>query len=438
MSIQTQIDRIAQNVSNTYSVLSDMGATMPEEQNTNNLPNTAANITAVLYGKKQNLTDEQKAQVKENIGLEYDSPAIIDVVELPTEDIREDVFYRLLTSTFVYNQYTQTKRICHCTDSLPEVGEPAVSGDLSSIENAYVTVYYNINDGSVSGYVTETLSAVFGVPAGWYPCAVLMSAVGQTFAGVITDIMDDPRDNAFRVLLEYVTWSHKNGEWTSYKVIGWTGDGNGAEVFNHPANKAYGNVSHAEGRFTIAGKSGVETYGEHAEGHGSHAEGESSHSEGYYSHAEGDASHSEGHYSHAEGHFSHAEGESSRAEGDASHAEGAASHAESYCSHAEGVYSHAAGRSQHAQGEFNITDPDYNPNDLYIRGKYAHIVGNGSDDDNRSNAHTLDWDGNAWFQGTIKLGGTGQDDAPEEVATKSYVDTAIQTYIDESILGGAW
>ena len=52
------------------------------------------------------------------------------------------------------------------------------------------------------------------------------------------------------------------------------------------------------------------------------------------------------------------------------------------------------------------------------RGVYAHIVGNGNNEYDRSNAHTLDWDGNAWYAGTIKLGGTSYDDA-SEVALKS-------------------
>ena len=34
-------------------------------------------------------------------------------------------------------------------------------------------------------------------------------------------------------------------------------------------------------------------------------------------------------------------------------------------------------------------------------GDYAHIVGNGINADYRSNAHTLDWDGNAWFAGNV-------------------------------------
>ena len=36
---------------------------------------------------------------------------------------------------------------------------------------------------------------------------------------------------------------------------------------------------------------------------------------------------------------------------------------------------------------------------------YAQIIGNGSSDTRRSNAYTLDWDGNAWFAGNIYEGG---------------------------------
>lgn len=69
MSVQSQIDRINENVANTYSVLEDAGADMPSAQNTNNLPNTAASIKAVLYGKEQALTEAQKSQARENMGI---------------------------------------------------------------------------------------------------------------------------------------------------------------------------------------------------------------------------------------------------------------------------------------------------------------------------------------------------------------------------------
>lgn len=70
MSVQSEIDRISANISQTYSVLSDAGADIPETANSDNLPDTARSIKAVLYDRTQNLTDEQKAQARENIGAQ--------------------------------------------------------------------------------------------------------------------------------------------------------------------------------------------------------------------------------------------------------------------------------------------------------------------------------------------------------------------------------
>lgn len=74
MSIQTEIDRINQNVANTYSVLNQMGADMPTEQNTDNLSETAQSIKVVRYNK-QTLTDNEKTQARENIGAEKEGTA---------------------------------------------------------------------------------------------------------------------------------------------------------------------------------------------------------------------------------------------------------------------------------------------------------------------------------------------------------------------------
>lgn len=58
------------------------------------------------------------------------------------------------------------------------------------------------------------------------------------------------------------------------------------------------------------------------------------------------------------------------------------------------------------------------------RGKYAHIVGNGENDANRSNAHTLDWEGNAWYSGDVYVGstsGTNYDEGSKKLATEKYI-----------------
>ena len=67
MSIQTEIARISQNISNTYTVLSALGADMPTEQTSDNLALTAGTVKTVLYSE-QTLTDQQKTQARENIG----------------------------------------------------------------------------------------------------------------------------------------------------------------------------------------------------------------------------------------------------------------------------------------------------------------------------------------------------------------------------------
>ena len=77
-----------------------------------------------------------------------------------------------------------------------------------------------------------------------------------------------------------------------------------------------------------------------------------------------------------------------------SHAEGHTTVASGTYSHAEGIRTIASGYAQHVQGKYNIENINY-----------AHIVGNGASNSQRSNAHTLDWQGNAWFAGNVETQG---------------------------------
>lgn len=70
-------------------------------------------------------------------------------------------------------------------------------------------------------------------------------------------------------------------------------------------------------------------------------------------------------------------------------------------SHAEGSYTTATNRSQHVFGENNIADPSLNGSNS--RGNYVEIVGNGAYP-NRSNARTLDWQGNENIAGMLRIG----------------------------------
>ena len=150
--------------------------------------------------------------------------------------------------------------------------------------------------------------------------------------------------------------------------------------------------------------------------------GESSHVEGMRAIASGTGSHAEGIDTKAIGSSSHAEGMLTQAIGIRSHAEGSSSVANGASSHAEGILTIATGDGSHAQGKYNIEDTE---------GKYAHIVGNGTagTDNARSNAHTLDWSGNAWFAGEVYVGGTDQDSG-EKLAKMSDLASITTDEID--------
>ena len=136
------------------------------------------------------------------------------------------------------------------------------------------------------------------------------------------------------------------------------------------------------------------------------AEGRNTTASGAYSHAEGN-------YTEATGSSSHAEGQNTTASNTAAHAEGENTTASGAYSHAEGENTIASAKHQHVQGKFNKEDS---------AGTYAHIVGNGTgaSTSSRSNAHTLDWSGNAWFAGDIYVGGISQTDSDaSKVITKA-------------------
>ena len=171
-----------------------------------------------------------------------------------------------------------------------------------------------------------------------------------------------------------------------------------------------GEYAWAEGQDTIA--SGKRS---HAEGNNTKALGDYSHAEGASREASGAASHAEGYSTIASGQSSHAEGNQTTASGNYSHAEGDNATASGLVSHAEGSGTTAQGNNQHVQGKFNIADTTS-----------AYIVGNGSRYSNKSNAHTLDWSGNAWFAGDVYTGstsGTNKDAGSKVLATKEYVDS---------------
>ena len=79
--------------------------------------------------------------------------------------------------------------------------------------------------------------------------------------------------------------------------------------------------------------------------------------------------------------------------------------------HCEGIGTIACGEGQHVFGIGNIADSNYsNPYRDVVKGDYIEIVGNGTYTSakgvtKRSNARTLDWDGNEWLAGGLTTEG---------------------------------
>lgn len=198
---------------------------------------------------------------------------------------------------------------------------------------------------------------------------------------------------------------------------------------------ALGSYSHAEGNATFTKGPNA-----HAEGQMTSALAQNTHAEGSKTTAHSDNAHSEGYETNAVGYASHAEGITTTAQGEGSHAEGALTEAKLNYSHAEGYDTHAKGESSHSEGHGTVVGDachaqhvqgSYNKIDESNR--YAHIVGNGSDGNNRSNAHTIDWNGAGWFAGDVRVGGTSYDDA-KILATEEYTQSAIQEQLAGSPL----
>ena len=110
-------------------------------------------------------------------------------------------------------------------------------------------------------------------------------------------------------------------------------------------------------------------------------------------------------------------GNGTTAPGKEAFAEGYNTKASGVRSHAEGEGTEAASGHQHVQGLYNIIDTE---------GKYLDIVGNGTST-KRSNATTVDTEGNAWYAGNVYVGstsGTNRDDGSKKLITLDEIPIA--------------
>lgn len=86
------------------------------------------------------------------------------------------------------------------------------------------------------------------------------------------------------------------------------------------------------------------------------------------------------------------------------------------------------------EGFSKLTSDKYSSPGKY---KYLQVVGNGSYEEARANAYTLDRFGNAWYAGDVYVGstsGTDKDDGSKKLATEEYVDNHIGSKVSDKEL----
>lgn len=254
-------------------------------------------------------------------------------------------------------------------------------------------IYIFTSDHSAGAWKTDNPDAIV---------ITLADAINEKFEPIaddITDLQNEKADKADTVLDTTLSRGRK-----ADTTVGLNSFAFGEDVTaSHRLTAAFGfqTVAGSMMSFATGRLSQATGRASHAEGESTTASGACSHAEGYLSVASQSRAHAEGESTTASGSQSHAEGGSTTASGNFSHAEGYYSVASgSYC-HAEGSCTISNHRAQHVFGECNVEDNSAaNSN---IRGTYVEIVGNGANTNNRSNARTLDWNGNERLAGDLTL-----------------------------------
>lgn len=186
------------------------------------------------------------------------------------------------------------------------------------------------------------------------------------------------------------------------------GTTNSLEIAHFGYGRTYGsgnNISYTLGK-RLTGSGGGYGAGSYSvvEGYNNIALGDYSHAEGISTKANGRSSHAEGGATRALGDCSHAEGDSTEASGTEAHSEGINSKASGNYSHSQNEYTIAAKKAQTALGTYNVEDvatTTTHPSGTAAYGKYSVVIGNGTSDSARSNALTVDWNGNVECAGNV-------------------------------------
>lgn len=383
---------------------------------------------------------------------------------------KESAFVTVIDSTINYDSYEAGHYAYGLTPAVGNRYKVSIDGDVEqefTLAEDMVYVYVHSSNGK-----TYTLNFYDG----WYSVYIVVS--------------DNSEDSFILHVKEEQTVYHTIPKeyLPDLGLVGRMYEGSdGGEIFNK-ADVASGTASHAEGYDTKSTGAAAHSEGwitkssgnySHAEGYRTEAIGEASHAEGNSTIASGEHSHTEGNSTIASGAYSHAEGNNTVAIGDSSHVEGKynflekyiigepviktganstirnyysdeyifdaytgtfklssyTSYSSGYTTIPEGKYftSAKAGKPSikkflsydGTNGTYEEVSAVENPERI---DKYVHMIGNGTSSFARSNAHTLDWDGNAWYQGDVYVSstsGTNRDEGSKKLATEDYVDAAI-------------
>lgn len=249
---------------------------------------------------------------------------------------------------------------------------------------ADISTYYELSiDESLNNYVgthlAVTSEGLWLLPDAGGNKVLIATGSGTTYTTAGTYIIGKV-NNVDTVLASFLANGATIGKvGGAHSVI----DTDGQRFYASDGTTQLANIGYGEGQaqsgtdiapyYTLGTRADNSTVGNY-----SIAEGNGTTASGYASHAEGWTSFATAPYAHAEGGGTSASGIVSHAEGGGSEASGMASHAQNYNTKASSDY-------QTALGKYNEEDA----NDTY-----AVIVGNGTSNSSRSNALTVDWDGN--------------------------------------------
>ena len=191
---------------------------------------------------------------------------------------------------------------------------------------------------------------------------------------------------------------------------------------------ANGLVAMIEGQsYVTAGKAAGSTLGTKAtaEGNNNTASGNNSHAGGQNNTASGTASVAMGSGTTASAAQATAIGSTTVASGGHSVAAGYLSVADGNDSSAIGTGTKTTRLSQFAFGAYNEQDPSTGTK--ANRGKYIAIAGNGNADNDRSNAMTLDWEGNETLAGKLTIGVRGSNSMDAATLADAYAAYVTET-----------